>query len=77
MGTAGDNKRDTKQPRPEEFRRENEEFLRKVLASAHDAITHRASSGVFGELTIKISQQGGRITGAKVVEETVLKPGDT
>jgi hypothetical protein len=74
MTTARDNNRGT--PRPEDIRRENDAFLRKLLAAVHAAVGQRGESGKFGEVTVKISQQAGRITGAKVLEETILKPDD-
>lgn len=63
-------------PRPEDVRRANADFLRKLLASLHAAVEKRGDSGVFGELTVKITQQNGVITGAKVLEEAILKPSD-
>lgn len=66
----------SKQPRPEEIRRGNETFLRKLLASVVAAVEQRERAGTYGELTVKIAQEGGRIKGAKILEESILKPGD-
>lgn len=64
-------------PRPEDIRRDNSDFLRKLLSSLNAAVETREKAGTYGEITVKIAQQDGRITGAKVLEETILKPTDT
>ena len=74
MGTDGDNK---KQKSAADIARQNEKFSRKILAALNAAIEERSKSGTFGELTLKVSHNKGEITGAKVVEETILRPGDT
>lgn len=63
-------------PRPEAIRRDNQAFLNKLLASVVAAVEAREKAGVYGELTIKISQESGRIKGAKILEEAILKPED-
>jgi hypothetical protein len=70
-----DNKR-TPNPRPEVTRRGNSAFLVKLFASLNAAVKKRESAGVFGELTVKITQQDGVIIHAKVLEESILKPED-
>lgn len=73
MGGTGDNKKQSSA----DIDRENEDFTRRLLATLHAAIQERSRKGVFGELTFKVTHNKGQITGAKVVEETIIRPGDT
>lgn len=67
---------DKNKPKASEFTNTDEEFLRQLLASVHAAVVTRGKSGAFGELTLKITQEAGRIRAAKILEEAIVKPGD-
>lgn len=55
---------------------QSRKFRAKVLATADAILAHRGQHGIYGELTVKFSQQNGELTGARIVDETILKPGD-
>ena len=59
------------------FTKADEDFLRSVLAAVHAAVTERGQNGSFGELTLKINQENGKIKAAKILEEALLRPGET
>ena len=61
-------------PRPVDAAGVNERFLRRVLALVSANAEHRTNGGSYGEVTIKIKWSGGKITDARFVEETTLKP---
>lgn len=54
----------------------DEQFLRKTLAEFHEAVLLRAKAGVFGELTLKLTQRKGKIEGAKILAESLTRPTD-
>lgn len=68
---------DKNKAKPNEITKADEDFLRAVLAAVHTAVTERGANGAFGELTLKILQEGGRIKTAKILEEALLRPGDS
>ena len=52
----------------------NERTLRKVLAWITANAEHRTGGGSYGEVTVRFAYAAGKITQARLVEETIIKP---
>jgi hypothetical protein len=48
-----------------------------LLAAFSIAVQTRGAAGTFGEISLKLTQKNGKIEGGKILEEAILKPGDT
>jgi hypothetical protein len=60
-----------------EYTNTDDEFLRNLLAAFSIAVQTRGAAGTFGEISLKLTQKNGKIEGGKILEEAILKPGDT
>lgn len=60
-----------------EYTKADEDFLRSLLAAFHTAVDARGKLGSFGEVTLKVTQKNGRIEAAKILEEAIMRPGDS
>jgi len=54
----------------------NERFVRKVLALISANAEHRTEHQSYGEVVVKFTYSKGEITMARMVEETIIKPGE-
>lgn len=61
---------------PDELFFKNQEFLKRILDGVAANMQTRAASKAFGEVCIKLTYNKGELTGAKVIEETVVRPTD-
>lgn len=70
--TVANEKRKTRQ----DIKSANDAFMTKILKSLSAAVEVRGEAGVYGEVTVKLTQNEGLITQARVLEETILRPAD-
>lgn len=66
---------DKKTPKSD-FGPDDEAYLRKLLAAMSLAVTTRGTTGTFGEIHLKITQEKGKIRSAKILEESIMRPND-
>lgn len=60
-----------------DYGKADDDFLRSLLAAFHVSVETRGKVGAFGEITLKLTQKNGRIEGAKILEEAIMRPGES
>lgn len=58
----------------EKISRSNRKFMTKILALIDAMSSARQDHSVYGEVALKIVYSNGKITSARVIEETIAKP---